>query len=71
MERYTAFTLASGTPRFFRVWHPAWMKQAVDIQVFDQSLLDANWPLFDDARLAGAAFSDDLHDVCMGRPHRA
>jgi hypothetical protein len=71
MERYTAFTFASGKARLFRVWHPPWMRVAVEAQVFDQSLLEMNWPFFMEARLAGAAFSSDQRNVWMGRPHRA
>ncbi len=69
MERYSAFTKFGKKRRFFRVWHQPWLQVAADVCVTDKSLLDANWPFFGEARLAGANFSPGVTDVWMGRPH--
>lgn len=70
MERYTAFTKFRNLRRFFRVWHRPWRQAPADVRVTEQTLLDRNWPLFRDARIAGANFSPSLTDVWMGWPHR-
>jgi uncharacterized protein YqjF (DUF2071 family) len=70
MERYTAFTHHRGRKRFFRVWHPSWLQVRPEIVMIDQSLLKANWPLFNDAQLTGANFSPGVQGVWMGRPRR-
>ena len=71
MERYAAFNAAGKTRRFFRVWHPPWPQCEAEVKLIDLSLLQDNWDCFKDARLVGANFSPGLHDVWMGRPHRA
>jgi uncharacterized protein YqjF (DUF2071 family) len=69
MERYTAFTCARGTPRFFRVWHEPWKQQPSRVEILDQRLLEANWPFFKGAKPASANYSPGLQDVWMGWPH--
>jgi hypothetical protein len=71
MERYIAFTHAAGKPRFFRVWHSSWPQVQVNAEITEQGLLDQSWPLFREARMIGANFSPGVHNVWMGRAHRA
>jgi len=70
MERYTAFTHARRTAKFFRVWHDPWRQIAAEVTVTDASLLELTWPFFRNARFVGANFSPGVRDVWMGRPHR-
>jgi|SRR6185312_1288370 len=70
LERYTAFTAHNGKRRFFRIWHPSWMQQAIRISVTDRSLLAGVWPWFSRATLVGGNYSPGARDVWMGRPHR-
>jgi len=69
MERYTAFNSAGGRKRFFRVWHPPWLKCDVEATIERDSLLTRIWPWFSRTNLAGANFSHGFADVWMGRPH--
>lgn len=69
MERYTAYIHHRGRKRFFRVWHPSWQQVRPEIVMIDESLLKTNWPLFNDAQLAGANFSPGVQGAWMGRPH--
>jgi uncharacterized protein YqjF (DUF2071 family) len=69
MERYTAFNSAGGRKRFFRVWHPPWLQQPVQVTLRDNSLLTQNWHWFHKADLVGANFSPGSENVWMGRPH--
>lgn len=71
MERYAAFNAVGKARRFFRVWHPPWPQCEAEVKLKDLSLLQDNWDCFKDAHLVGANFSPGLHDVWMGRPHRA
>ena len=68
MERYTAFNAATGRKKFFRVWHPPWPQCEAEITLNDISLLTKNWPLFTNAKLAGANYSPGFKEVWMGRP---
>lgn len=70
LERYTAFTSHAGTRRFFRIWHPSWNQQRIDISVTDSELVVSKWPWFRKARLVDGNFSSGAEDVWMGRPHR-
>lgn len=70
MERYAAFNAAQGRRRFFRVWHEPWPQARAEAHVADLSLLTEAWPLFRDAKLAGANYSPGVRGVLMGRPHR-
>lgn len=69
MERYTAFNCAGGMKRYFRIWHPPWPQRQADVQFDNLSLLMREWPLFQQARYAGANYSPGLISVWMGRPH--
>ncbi len=71
MERYTAFNAARGRKVFFRVWHPPWPQIPAHVEVEDASLLEANWPWFQDAKLVGANYSPGVQQVWIGRPHCA
>lgn len=71
MERYAAFNSARRRRLFFRVWHPPWPQFPVTVRVDDQSLLEANWPWFKEARMVGANYSPGVKNVWIGRPHRA
>lgn len=68
MERYTAFTHRGGVARFFRVWHPPWAQVPAEVVLHDQSLLEAAWPWFREARCVSAHYSPGLRDVWMSRP---
>jgi hypothetical protein len=70
MERYTAFNAAQGRRRFFRVWHEPWPQSCAEVHLEELSLLTERWPLFHDARFAGANYSPGVRSVWMGRPHR-
>ena len=70
MERYTAFTHWNGTSRFFRVWHPPWVRVPATILISEQTLLDLNWPFFEKARVICASLSAGFDGVWMGRPQR-
>lgn len=70
LERYTAFTSHGVKRRFFRIWHPPWRQQRIEISVIDSGLLVTKWPWFKEARLMGGNYSPGATDVWMGRPHR-
>jgi uncharacterized protein len=70
MERYTAFTARRTKRRFFRIWHPPWKQQAIQVSVLDNRLLFGVCPWFSSATLAGANYSPGARDVWMGRPHQ-
>ena len=70
LERYTAFTAHHGKRRFFRIWHPVWAQQAIDVSVPDKSLLTGVWPWFAKATLIGGNYSPGARNVWMGRPHQ-
>ena len=70
LERYTAFTAHDGKRRFFRIWHPAWRQQSIQVSVTDKSLLAEVWPWFSKARLVGGNYSPGAREVWMGRPHQ-
>ncbi len=69
LERYTAFTERRGRKRFFRVWHPPWPQQPLDLELPCASLLAETGPWCREARLIGAHFSPGVRDVWMGAPH--
>ncbi|KAF0179783.1 MAG: Uncharacterized protein FD161_1125 [Limisphaerales bacterium] len=69
LERYTAFTARHGRRGFFRVWHPTWQVQRMELQVEDRSLLVNAWPWFRSAELAMAHHSRGFDEVWMGWPH--
>lgn len=70
MERYSAFNCVRDRKRFFRVWHPPWSQCRADVDLPELTLLTANWPWFENARLSGANYSPGLRDVWLSRPHR-
>lgn len=69
VERYTAFTLRGRTPLRFRIWHEPWLHVPLDVDVQDDSLLDAtgNWRRH--ASVACGHYSAGVRDVLIGRPH--
>jgi hypothetical protein len=68
MERYTAFTIARGVKRLFRIWHQPWLQVPIDVNVLDQSLLAATGCWSEGARIVGANYSPGMEDVWIGRP---
>ena len=70
LERYTAFTSHGSKRRFFRIWHPPWRQQKIEISITDFQIVAAKWPWFTQARLAGGNYSPGALNVWMGRPHR-
>lgn len=70
LERYTAFTSHGVNRRFFRIWHPPWHQQRIDVSVTDSELVAAKWQWFTQARLVGGNYSPGTKNVWMGRPHR-
>lgn len=69
LERYTAFTTRRGRRGFFRVWHPTWQAQRLELRVEDRSLLVNAWPWFQSAELVMAHHSRGFDEVWMGWPH--
>jgi uncharacterized protein YqjF (DUF2071 family) len=69
LERYTAFTQCGKRGRLFRIWHPPWAQQAIDVSVQEGGLLALTGDWVDGARLIGGNFSPGVHDVRMSRPH--
>jgi uncharacterized protein YqjF (DUF2071 family) len=69
IERYTAFTMRGRrTPLRFRIDHAAWLHVPLDVEVEDESLLDATGDWRRQASLAGGHHSAGLRDVLIGRP---
>jgi uncharacterized protein YqjF (DUF2071 family) len=68
LERYTAFTRRGRRRRFFRVWHPPWLRVPVAVQVDEGQLLASTGAWSRQARLVGAAYSPGVRDVWIGRP---
>jgi uncharacterized protein YqjF (DUF2071 family) len=69
LERYTAFTHRNKRSRFFRVWHSPWPQARAQIELSDDSLLDASGPWWKTAQYLAANYSPGVA-VWMGRPHR-
>lgn len=69
LERYTAFTSHGAKRRFFRIWHPPWRQQKIELSIIASELVAAKWPWFKQAKLVGGNYSPGTHDVWMGRPH--
>jgi uncharacterized protein YqjF (DUF2071 family) len=70
LERYTAFTSHGAKRRFFRIWHPPWRQQRIEVSVTDSRLVTAKWQWFTQARLVSGNYSPGTRNVWMGRPHR-
>jgi uncharacterized protein YqjF (DUF2071 family) len=68
VERYTAFTLRGRTPLRFRIEHEPWAHVPVDVDVEDDSLLDATGNWRRRACLICGHHSPGLRDVQIGRP---
>ncbi|MEW6160386.1 MAG: DUF2071 domain-containing protein [Verrucomicrobiota bacterium] len=71
LEQYSAFTQQGRRRRFYRVWHEPWLQTSINLQIRDQTLLEANWPWFKTARLAEAHYTPGVMDVWIGRPMRS
>lgn len=70
LERYTAFTMRGCTPLRFRIAHEPWVQVPLDVEVEDDSLLDATGAWRRHACLAGGHRSPGLRDVQIGAPRR-
>jgi len=68
LERYTAFTGASGRRKFFRAWHEPWPQVATEIEVTDSDLLSTTGDWWPTARLHSSNYSPGVN-VWMGWPH--
>lgn len=69
MERYTAFTRRGRRNRLFRVWHPSWSQQAIDVAIATNGLLGSTGRWWNTAEYIGGNYSPGV-EVWMGRPHR-
>ncbi len=72
LERYTAFTNAGRSPKFFRVWHEPWKIQPLThLQIIRDDLIhNDEHPWSNTARIVGGHFTHGVEGVWMGRPHR-
>jgi uncharacterized protein YqjF (DUF2071 family) len=72
-ERYLAYTAAGGCPLAFRVWHEAWRCRSLTLGSLTMTgfLESLRQPWTTSLRFAGAAWSEGVRDVWMGRPRRA
>jgi hypothetical protein len=72
-ERYLAYTAAGVCPLAFRVWHEAWRCRSLTLESLTMSsfLEGLRQPWTTSLRFAGAAWSEGVRDVWMGRPRRA
>ncbi|MDQ3440752.1 MAG: DUF2071 domain-containing protein, partial [Planctomycetota bacterium] len=68
IERYTAFTMRGRTPLRFRIWHEPWPHVPVEVEVDDDSLLDATGDWRRHACLICGHHSAGVRDVLIGRP---
>ncbi len=71
VERYTAFTMRGRTPLRFRIWHEPWLHVPLDVQVEDDSLLDATGAWRRHACVTCGHHSPGVCDVLIGRPCNA
>ncbi len=69
IERYTAFTPAGRTKRFFRIWHPPWQQAEARVEIKDDGLIGSSGDWWESAQYIGGHYSPGVH-VWMGRPHR-
>lgn len=69
LERYTAFTAHRAKRRFFRIWHPPWLQQRIQISKINTGLLNQVWPWLGQAIPACGNYSPGAQNVWMGRPH--
>jgi uncharacterized protein YqjF (DUF2071 family) len=70
LERYTAFTQCGKRRRLFRIWHPPWAQQPIDVSVQEGGLLALSGDWTNGARLIGGNFAPGVRDVRMSRPHQ-
>ncbi len=68
MERYTAFTQWKQRTKRFRVWHPPWLQQEIEVKIPTRTLLSETGDWADDARFMNAHASPGLPMVWMGAP---
>ena len=66
LERYTAYTCRGKQKMFFRVWHPPWRQENLEVNVEVDSLLGG---VVGEARFVGANYSVGVDEVWMGWPH--
>ncbi len=69
IERYTAFTPAGRSKRFFRIWHLPWQQAEARVEIENDDLIAASGEWWQSAKYIGAHYSPGV-DVWMGRPHR-
>lgn len=71
-ERYLAYTAAGFRRLAFRVWHEPWKCRPLSLDSLTMSgfLENLRQPWTKSLRFAGAAWSEGVVDVWMGRPHR-
>lgn len=69
-ERYLAYTAAGIRPMAFRVWHAPWRCRALTLESLTMHgfLEGLRQPWTTSLRFAGAAWSEGVRDVWMGRP---
>ena len=73
LERYTAYTAAGFRPLAFRVWHEPWSFRTLETEQLTmmEFLRSLRQPWTNTLRFAGAACSEGVEDVWMGRPRFA
>jgi uncharacterized protein YqjF (DUF2071 family) len=69
-ERYLAYTAAGIRPMAFRVWHDPWRCRSLTLESLTMTgfLESLKQPWTTSLRFAGAAWSEGVRDVWMGRP---
>ena len=69
-ERYVAYTAAGIRPLAFRVWHEPWRCHSLTLRSLTMAgfLESLRLPWTTSLRFAGAAWSEGVRDVWMGRP---
>ena len=68
MERYTAFTRWKSRSKRFRVWHPPWPQQEIELEVETETLLVETGAWAEKAQYVTAHASPGLPMVWMGAP---
>ena len=68
LERYTAFTSWCGLKRLFRVWHPPWKVQRLNVDLHAFSLLDLTGAWSAHATYHSAHYARGFDEVWMSRP---
>ena len=69
LERYTAFTQAGLTKKFFRIWHEPWRQVGASVILGKTDLVRSTGDWWQDGHYIGANYAPGVA-VWMGWPHR-